>query len=91
MYADKWRGYDSLMFVGYVLSIDHSKTFGSGKIYINGIKDFRSFAKGRITKHHGISSDKFLPYIKEMEWKYNNKNNDVFALLVYYVLWVNGL
>ena len=68
VYTDKWRGYHSLMFAGYRhLSIDHSKTVESSKIYINGIEGFWSFAKERIAKHHGISPSKFLLYIKEME------------------------
>jgi len=68
VYTDKWRGYDALMFCGYKhLSIDHSYRFKQGKVYINGIEGFWSFAKERLIKHHGISKKKFLYYIKEME------------------------
>ena len=70
VYTDKWRGYDSLMFCGYKhLNIDHSHRFKQGKVYINGIEGFWSFAKERLIKHHGISKKKFLYYIKEMEWR----------------------
>lgn len=87
VYTDKWRGYDSLMFSGYKhMAIDHQKRFANGKVYINGIEGFWSFAKERIAKHHGISSGKFLLYIKEMEWRYNNRNVDTFSLLVDYIL-----
>jgi len=91
VYTDKWRGYNSLMFSGYKhLSIDHNKTFGNGKVYINGIEGFWSFAKERMAKHHGVSSDKFLSYIKEMEWRYNNRGKDKLSLLFDYVLVVNN-
>ncbi|MFN3654220.1 MAG: IS1595 family transposase [Candidatus Nitrosotenuis sp.] len=89
VYTDKWRGYDSLMFCGYKhLSIDHKYKFKSGKVYINGIEGFWSFAKERLIKHHGISPRKFLLYIKEMEWRYNHRHEEdnIFTLLVEYAL-----
>ena len=89
VYTDKWKGYDSLMFCGYRhLSIDHKHKFKQGKVYINGIEGFWSFAKERLAKHHGISPDKFLYYIKEMEWRYNNMDKDLYDLLVNYMLGV---
>jgi transposase len=87
VYTDKWRGYDSLMFCGYRhLSIDHKYKFKQGKVYINGIEGFWSFAKERLMKHHGISKEKILYYIKEMEWRYNNREKDLFEILVDLVL-----
>ncbi|MDI9633613.1 MAG: IS1595 family transposase [Methanolinea sp.] len=83
VYTDKWAGYDSLMFCGYKhLNIDHRYKFKSGKVYINGIEGFWSFAKERLIKHHGISREKFLYYIKEMEWRYNNRGKDLFEDLI---------
>jgi len=83
VYTDKWRGYDSLMFCGYKhLNIDHRYKFKQGKVYINGIEGFWSFAKERLIKHHGISRKKFLFYIKEMEWRYNNRGKDLFEVVV---------
>jgi transposase len=83
VYTDKWRGYDSLMFCGYRhLSIDHKYKFKQGKVYINGIEGFWSFAKERLMKHHGISKEKFFYYIEEMEWRYNNREKDLFEILV---------
>ena len=86
VYTDKWRGYDSLMFCGYRhLIIDHDREFTRGKVYINGIEGFWSFAKERLIKHHGISPHKFLYYIKEMEWRYNHRGKDIFELIVEYM------
>ena len=71
------------MFCGYKhLNIDHRYKFKQGKVYINGIEGFWSFAKERLIKHHGISRQKFLYYIKEMEWRYNNRGIDLFEYLV---------
>jgi len=83
VYTDKWKGYDSLMFCGYKhLNIDHAQRFRQGRVYINGIEGFWSFAKERMMKYHGVSKEKFLYYIKEMEWRYNNKGKDLFNLLI---------
>lgn len=91
VYTDKWKSYDSLMFCGYKhLNIDHQHKFKQGKVYINGIEGFWSFAKERLIKHHGISPNKFLYYIKEMEWRYNNRNRDLFELLINYMLGANN-
>jgi len=87
VYTDKWKGYDSLMFCGYRhLNIDHNCKFKQGKVCINGVEGFWSFAKERLIKHHGISKNKFLWYIKEMEWRYNHRENNLFELLVKYML-----
>jgi len=70
VYTNKWRGCDSPMFCGYHhLSIDHKYKFKKGKGYIKGIEGFWVFAKERLMKHHGISKEKFLYYIKEMKWR----------------------
>ena len=55
VYTDKTKSYDSLMFCGYRhLKIDHGKLFSFGKVYINGLEGFWSWAKERLIKHHGV-------------------------------------
>jgi transposase len=79
VYTDKFRSYDSLMFCGYRhLKVDHNKRFSSGKVYINGLEGFWSWAKEKIIKHHGISKAKFPLYLKELEFRYNNRHIDIF-------------
>lgn len=79
VYTDKFRSYDSLMFCGYRrLKVDHGKYFSAGKVYINGLEGFWSWAKERLIKHHGISKKYFPLYIKELEFRYNNRNADIF-------------
>ena len=83
VYTDKFRGYDALMFCGYRhLKVDHGKYFANGKVYINGLEGFWSFAKERLIKYHGVSQEKFPLYLKELEYRYNNRNKDLYALLV---------
>jgi transposase len=83
VYTDKFRSYDSLMFCGYRhLKIDHQKHFSRGKVYINGLEGFWSYAKERLIKFHGVSKERFPFYLKEMEFRYNNRNKSIFDILV---------
>jgi len=71
------------MFCGYRhLKIDHKKKFASGKVYINGVEGFWSYAKERLIKHHGVSKERFPLYLKEMEFRYNNRGKSLLNLLV---------
>lgn len=83
VYTDKFKSYDTLMFCGYRhLRIDHGKMFSSGKVYINGLEGFWSYAKERLIKFHGVSKEYFPLYLKEMEFRYNNKHLNLFTLFV---------
>jgi len=86
VYTDKFKSYDSLMFCGYRhLKVDHGKCFSSGKVYINGLEGFWSWAKERLIKHHGVSKQQFPLYLKELEFRYNNRNSDIFDLIAKYL------
>jgi len=66
-------------------AINHKVRFARGKIYINGIEGFWSFAKERLMKFHGISPQTFPLYIKEMEFRYNHRDDDTFELTTNYI------
>lgn len=86
VYTDKFRSYDSLMFFGYRhLKIDHGKRFTSGKVYINGLEGFWSWAKERLIKHHGVSKENFPLDLKELEFRYNHRQSDIFELVANYL------
>jgi len=78
--------YDSLMFCGYRhLKVDHKKRFACGRVYINGLEGFLpagqagwSWAKERLIKHHGVSKANFPLYLKELEFRYNHRHDDIF-------------
>jgi transposase len=81
-YTDKFRSYKSLKFYGKHLTIDHNKYFKNGRRHINGLEGFWSFAKERLLKYHGINKNNFLLYLKEMEFRYNYKKENLFNLLI---------
>ena len=69
IYTDKFRSYDSLMFCGYRhLKIDHTKRFSSGKVYINGLEGFWSWAKERFLEHYGVSKKTSLFILKKLNF-----------------------
>lgn len=61
--------------------MDHGTGFAGGKVYINGLEGFWSFAKQRMAKFHGVSKEKFPLYLKEMEFRYNYRDRDIFEEL----------
>lgn len=55
VYTDKYHGYDALTFCGYRhLSVNHGVRFTRGRVHINGLEGFWSYAKGKLFKHHGV-------------------------------------
>jgi len=86
VYTDRFGSYDSLMFCGYRhLKVDHQKHFSSGRVYINGLEGFWSWAKERLMKHHGVSKHRFPLYLKELEFRYNHRTEDLFDLIANYL------
>lgn len=75
VYTDSWKSYDSLILYGYRHKrIHHGKNeFARGKNHVNGIESFWSFVKRRLQKFNGVRKDKFLLYLKESEWRFNNR------------------
>ena len=62
--------------------IDYSKRFANGKVYINGIEGFWSYAKERLMRYHGVSREKFVLYLKELEYRYNIRGSEIFSKLI---------
>ncbi len=62
--------------------IDHSKRFANGKVCINGIEGSWSYAKGRLLKYHGLSAQLFPLYLKELEFRYNMRDGDLYEELL---------
>ena len=81
-YTDDFKSYKDLRQYGKHNKIKHSKAFGRGHNHINGIEGFWSYAKERFQKYHGIEKSNYLPYIKEMEFRFNHRGEKVYPLMV---------
>lgn len=85
--AGRREGYGSLIFHGYEReTASRSIMFGKGAAYSNALKGFWSFAKERMPEHGVAGREEFILYIKEMEWRYNNRGRDLFEMLTSYML-----
>ena len=81
-YTDGWRSYNDLKQFGKHNIIKHNEDqFADGHNHINGIEGFWSFAKERFHKYHGINHANYPFYLKEMEFRFNHRNESIFNLL----------
>jgi transposase len=81
-YTDGWKSYNSLHQFGKHSVIKHDKDeFAKDDNHINGIEGFWSYAKERFHKYHGIKKNNYPFYLKEMEFRFNHRNESVFNLL----------
>jgi transposase len=84
IHTDGWRAYDGLILNGY----DHYRVFHShnefarGKCHVNGIEAFWSYCKRRLSKFNGMDSEKFILHLKECEFRYSNRDCDLYQILL---------
>ena len=85
IHSDGWRAYDGLVDVGYKkhFRVHHSENqFADGSNHINGIESFWSSAKRRLQKFNGVSRRTFYLHLKECEYRFNNRKQNLFRLLL---------
>lgn len=83
-YTDAFRGYQSLKRYGKHHTVNHSKTFVNQrtKNHINGIEGFWSYAKHILYNYRGVSKYHFPMYLKEIEYRFNHRKENLFRNLV---------
>lgn len=85
IHSDGWRGYNGLVDVGYEkhLRVDHgSNEFARGNSHINGIEGFWGYAKTRLAKFKGVQKKYFYLHLKECEFRFNNRDKNMYLLLL---------
>jgi transposase len=82
--TDGWKAYDSLVLNGYTHHrVFHSHNeFARGKSHVNGIESFWSYAKRRLAKFNGLTDDKFILHLKECEFRFNSRKENMYKLLL---------
>ena len=86
IHTDGWCGYDGLVDLGFekhyrVNHADNEFSKGNGA-HINGIESFWGYAKHRLVKFNGIPKELFEIYLKETEFRFNNRGNDLYQILL---------
>jgi len=85
IHSDGWRGYDGLVDIGYDkhFRVYHGKNeFVRGRSHINGIESFWSYAKIRLVKFRGIDKKNFNLHLKECEFRFNHRGEDLYNILL---------
>jgi len=88
VHSDGWKGYDGLVDMGYKKHrrVDHAKSeFSSRKVrgsHINGIEGFWGYAKTRMARFRGMHPHTFLFHLKECEFRFNHRRQDLYHILL---------
>jgi transposase len=85
IHTDGFRSYDSIVHLGYQkhFRILHSDDkFAEGSNHINGIEGFWGYAKVRLSRFRGMSKNTFYLHLKECEFRFNYRNENLYSLLI---------
>ena len=85
IYSDGFASYDGLVDVGYDkhFRVDHGNNeFACSHRHSNGIEGFWGVAKTRLSKFRGISRATLYLYLKECEFRCNNRHQNLYDILL---------
>jgi transposase-like protein len=84
IHTDGWRSYDGLIVNGYdhYRIHHHENEFARGKNHVNGIESFWSYAKRRLAKFNGINGTAFPIHLKECEFRFNHRKEDLYSYML---------
>ena len=83
-YTDAFRGYRSLKRYGKHHTVNHAKSLVDKKTknHINGIEGFWSYAKHILYNYRGVSKYHFPMYLKEIEYRFNHRGENLFKQFI---------
>ena len=85
IYSDGFKTYDGLVNYGYKrhYRVKHGENeFADGHNHINGIENFWGLCKVRLAKFRGVHKHTFYLHIKECEFRYNFRNQNIYLILL---------
>lgn len=85
IHSDGWRGYHGLVDLGYKkhFRVNHLENeFSNSQSHINGIESFWAYAKTRLMKFRGMNPATFYLHLKETEFRFNHRNENIYKLLL---------
>src|SRR5918997_4098770 len=85
IHTDGLRSYDGIVHMGYKkhYRVRHDRDeFARGTAHINGIEGFWGMAKTRLVKFRGMSRSTFYLHLKECEFRFNHRAEDLYCLLL---------
>lgn len=86
VYTDRYKDYDALMFCGNDSLPNEIIRRYDEPPHIDAVKDdFWEFAQSRLKKFRGISCQRFPLYLKELEFRFNNRERPIEEMLAAYL------
>jgi transposase-like protein len=85
LHSDGWRGYDGLVDLGYRkhFRVQHdANVFATRRAHINGIESFWSTAKARLARRRGVRREYFYLHLKESEFRFNHRRDNLYRVLL---------
>jgi transposase-like protein len=85
IHSDGWRGYNGLVDLGYKkhFRVNHGHNeFVQGKSHINGIESFWGYSKTRLSKFRGLSKMTFHLHLKDCEFRFNHRGQNLYRLML---------
>lgn len=85
IHSDGWRGYNGLVDLGYMkhFRVSHGDNeFANERSHINGIESFWGYAKTRLARFRGLKKDCFHLHLKECEFRFNHRGEDIYQVLL---------
>ena len=80
IHSDGWRGYNGLVDLGYQkhYRVQHGENeFANDHSHINGIESFWAYAKTRLVRFRGMQKHTFYFHLKECEFRFNHRHEDL--------------
>jgi len=85
IYTDSYQRYDSLVCCvddGFSLDYLRGRT---GPVSVDAKKGFWRFVRERLASFHGVTWRRFPLYLKEVEFRFNNQDRDIYPMLAEYL------
>ena len=85
IHSDGWRGYNGLVDLGYQkhYRVQHGENeFANVHSHINGIESFWAYAKTRLVRFRGMQKHTFYFHLKECEFRFNHRHEDLSKLVL---------
>jgi len=85
LFTDGFKTYDGLADFGYKkhYRVKHGENeFAVGNNHINGIENFWGICKTRLAKFKGLHKHKFYLHIKECEFRYNFRKQNIYLIVL---------
>lgn len=82
VHAVEVKSEDGFVAVGY----DHDKSYANKPSYVENLDNFWQFVKNRTGKFQGLAKHKTYLHLKESEFRFNFRNDDIYDVMLKLIL-----